>query len=224
MPGPRHATTCTRDNARRPQVVVCFMLSALTICALLTTTSPADADGGTLVSLAEAKLLRFMRQGFERHASVMLAAIVALAVPLVALIAGIARVVARRRRLAAQHATVAFAETMAYPSAWIEMPDRNALPVAVGEITRIGDSDECELAVGGVPPGETCALIQRTPECEFFLFDVSAGATQLRVNGEASNKCRLIDGDRIEVGSTHLVFRTGLAMPASLGTREPEWA
>jgi hypothetical protein len=88
------------------------------------------------------------------------------------------------------------------------MPDRRGPPFAVGELIRIGGSDDCDLAIADASLGGTCALIQRTAECEFILFDVSAGEARLAVNGAPFDRCRLSDGDRIEIGNAYIVFRT----------------
>jgi hypothetical protein len=182
--------------------------------AFMATGLPADAREGMLPGSAESELVRLIEQGLERHPSVMLASLAALAVPVVALIAATSRLAMQwRQGRTEQEAT---GEPISHRSAWIEVPGQRSPPIAVGEIIRIGDSDDCDLAVPGIAGGGTCALIQRTSDYEFFLFDVSAGEADLVVNGTALATCRLHNGDRIEIGNTCLVFRTGDEVPAPL--------
>jgi len=203
MPRPGHTRRTDRDGPRRPLVAVSMVLSVLAITVLTGSAAPAGAYDGLLSSLQETELLQSVRRGLDRHPSVLLAGIVAMSVPMVALIAAGLRWRERRsQKLLSPHADII------HRSAWIEVPGRGTPLMTIGEIVRIGDSDDCDLAVAGTS-GSTCALIQRTPDCEFFLFDVSAGEAHLAVNGTRSGKYRLTDGDRIEIGSACLVFRTG---------------
>ena len=58
------------------------------------------------------------------------------------------------------------------------------------------------------------ALIQRTPEAEFIIMDVSsATGGGLMVNGERHASWRLRNGDRIELGKAALTFHR--MMPAN---------
>jgi len=219
MPGPRHAGSLICASARRPLDVGRLLLSGLMISAFMAMHSSAGAGEGNLPGLPDTELYRFLRQGFDRHPSVMLAAFAASTVPLVALLAAVLRLADRRRQRRASAAGAPADALIAYRSAWLEVPGRRMPPVAVGEMVRIGNADDCELAIAGAAPGGTCALIQRTLECEFILLDVSGGEAYLAVNGARSGRCRLSDGDRIEIGSACLVFRTGEAVPMPLQTQ-----
>jgi hypothetical protein len=183
------------------------------VTALIAAGLPADAREGLLAGVPEGELVRLMQRSLSRHPTVMLAGLTALAVPVVALIAATSRFAIRwqQRRAGRQETT---ADDIAHRSAWIEVAGRRSPPVALGEIVRIGDSEDCDLALPGLAPAGTCALIQRTADCEFFVFDVSAGEAHLTVNGAPSDACRLTDGDLIEIGDARLVFRTGDALPA----------
>lgn len=216
MQGPRHTGMLDRDYALRRQIAVGALSCAVIVAVLVAEGSPADANDGLLLDLQETELFRSVQRGLDRHPNVMLAAAAALAVPMVALLAALSRAAARwRQPLDAQ-----LGDHPNHRAAWIEIAGRRTPPVAVGEMVRIGDSDDCDLAIAGPSPGGTCALIQRTPDCEFILFDVSAGAAHLAVNGALSIKCRLNDGDRIEIGNACLVFRMGEAVPKRLRTRD----
>lgn len=219
MPGPRHTGSCARHSARRPQVAVCHLLSAAIVSALVVSATPADASDGIVTIVTESELYRSVRQGLDRHPSIMLAGVVALTVPMVALVAAVLRLMARWKERRAPHLAAPTESAILHRSAWIEVPGRRARPVAIGEIVRIGNSDDCDLTISGAAPGGTCALIQRTSDYEFILFNVSAGEASLAVNGAPSDRCQLADGDRIEIGSARLVFRTGDRMPASFSTR-----
>ncbi|MGE0765316.1 MAG: FHA domain-containing protein [Hyphomicrobiaceae bacterium] len=157
--------------------------------------------------------MKFMRAGLDRHPTVMLAGLTALAVPMVALARAVARAASDWRRRGERGLVPPGSGLVAHRLAWIETPDMRGSPVAIGELMRIGDSEDCDLAIPEASPGGTRALIQRTPENEFILFDVSAGEAYLAVNGAPSAKCRLNDGDRIEIGSACLMFRTGETAP-----------
>ena len=220
MPGPRHTGSLTCASAPRPLVAGRFLLSGLMMTAIIAMGSSAGASEGNLLGLSDTELYRFMRQGFDRHPSILLAALAAAAVPAVALIAAVSRLAAGRRQRRVSRSDKPADALIAYRSAWLEVPGRRMPPVAVGEMIRIGSGDDCELAVAGTTPAGTCALIQRTSEYEFILLDVSAGEAYLAVNGARSGRCRLSDGDRIEIGSARLVFRTGEAVPMALQTQD----
>jgi hypothetical protein len=190
------------------------------VCALITPGTAADARDAYLLGLTESELLRLMQEGLDRHPSVMLAGVAALAVPVVALASAVSRVAARWRRRRSAISAPPKETLVAHRSAWIEIPGRQLRHIAVGELVSIGNSDDCDLAIADPSLGGTCAIIQRTPECEFVLFDVSAGETRLAVNGAPSGRRRLSNGDRIEIGNAaYVVFRTGEAAPLPMSAR-----
>ena len=209
MPGPRHSDWLARDwRPVRPSHSAGFLLSAFLAC-LLVAADPAESREASVLADAASNLTELARQGLWRHPSVMLAGLVALAVPIVGSVAALARLVVRIRRRRAIPPPCYAGRSAASGAAWIELPDEGRTAVDVGELVRIGDGDDCELALTGPVARGTCAIIQRTPECEFILFDVSAGGARMAVNGASSGRWRLRDGDRIEIGDAFMVFRTG---------------
>jgi len=162
-------------------------------------------------------LLDALQRGLDRHPTLKLAGGVALFVPMLALVAGLSRFLARRRRTMRARAPAPVCEPVRDSMAWIEPLDRRASPIAVGELVRIGKSDDCDLSLETDGPAGMHAVIQRTPEREFILFDVSSGTPGLAVNGAPARRCRLSDGDRIEIGAACVVFRTGTPTTAAAG-------
>jgi hypothetical protein len=186
------------------------------ISACITAGAAADAGEALLFGLPEADFFRLIQKGLERQPIIALASIAAMTVPMVALVCAALRLAARRRQDVSQGPQAD--GLVAHRSAWIEIPDQRGSSFAVGELIRIGGSDDCDLAIADASVGSTCALIQRTTECEFILFDVSAGAARLAVNGAPFDRCRLSDGDRIEIGSACVVFRTSNDSSAASGS------
>ncbi|MDX2156158.1 MAG: FHA domain-containing protein [Hyphomicrobiaceae bacterium] len=143
------------------------------------------------------------------------AATVALAgvgvVPVIAIAASLGRCIASAVRMRRDHEALAAApdeDGARASSAWIELDRGGARSIALGELARIGRSDDCDVALGDSGLAETHALIQRRSECEFFIIDVSANeGCGIAVNGHLVESGRLADGDRIELGDCRLVFR-----------------
>jgi hypothetical protein len=180
------------------------------------TTLAAASEMGRLAEMAEGaapaltRSLELAWHALSRNPSLMLAVAVASAVPLVAIAAALLRAIGRRmRRWSArrQFAPDAASTANRPPNlAWLQVENRGMPPLALGELVRIGRSTDCDLALGGSGVADIHALIQRTPDCEFIIFDVSDDESGLAVNGKPSRQCRLRDGDRIEIGTACVVF------------------
>ncbi len=216
MPAPRPRNHCASWLAAR-SASARAVATAIVVAA---TGSAAFAEGlgtGSAFDGASAALDALQR-GLERHPSIKLAGAAALIVPILAVVAALARFVARRHHARRSSTTMPACEPVSAGTAWIEVAGRAANPVAVGELVRIGRSDECDLALEHDGLAEMHAVIERTPDREFILFDVSSGTMSLAVNGAPARRCRLSDGDRIEIGSACVVFRTAGpgAAPGSL--------
>lgn len=163
-------------------------------------------------------IVRAVHRGAERHPAAALAFLAGALVPVLALAAALARSAARhrRRRIEGSQDMPAVTGGRRSASAWVEVAGgRQRVPV--GELLRIGSSEDCDVAVradGASGKAAMHALIQRTPEREFIIFDVSSDpAPAIAVNGKPLRRGRLRDGDRIAVGAGQLVFR--LDMPAA---------
>lgn len=188
-------------------------VAAAVAAAGLSATPLENVAPGPTSFLADA-LVRFVglvRHGLDRQPTLMLAGGAAAAVPVVAGIAALTRAVGRlaiSRRGPERDMPITTGRAPAR-AAWIEVEDGAAPPVRIGELVRIGGSDDCDLALGDAGLADLHALIQRTPESEFFIFDVSdAKAGGVAVNGAQARRSRLRDGDRIAIGTARVVFRT----------------
>lgn len=161
-----------------------------------------------------------LRSGMQRQPAAMLAGGVAVLLPFLALLAALLRLVGRgaARLRAREVVAVIGPATGGRPGAraWITVAGAGVPPVTVGELTRIGGSPDCELVVSGAGLAEMHAIIQRTPEAEFYVLDVSADPDAhpavsggVSVNGARARRRRLRDGDRIELGNACVHFHLG---------------
>jgi hypothetical protein len=186
--------------------------------------SAASAHGlQSLFELAEHGLIRLadaIRLGVERQPAVMLAAAVAVSIPVVGLVAALIRGLMRLRRWWKGPASILAAGNVVTGRpmgslAWIEMESSALPPMAIGELIRIGHSDDCDLALGGSTAGLQ-ALIHRTSDRGFVIVDVGGQEDyRLAVNGAPSRQHRLRDGDRIEIAGRGIVFREGQGSPSA---------
>lgn len=195
-----------------------WLAGAATLSGLTFPARAADDKGrfGELVDLAApatAHSLELFWTGIERHPSLMLAGAAATAVPLVAATAAVVRALSRRARFRARMRELSAGSPVTggrRPNvAWLEIESHQAPPLQLGELVRIGGSADCDLTLGDSGIAGIHALIQRTPESEFIIFDVSDESEgRLVVNGTPSRQCYLSDGDRIEIGGACVVFHT----------------
>ncbi len=159
-----------------------------------------------------AEIRALIQVGIARHPAAMLALGVAAAVPITALAVGLGRTGRAvwcyfnpgPRLDPAERAVTGLRRRSR--AAWIETASGS--PIEIGELTRIGRGEDCELAFSDASLAEMHALIQRTADCEFIIFDVSADDdTGVCVNGHRQSRWRLRDGDRIDLGASSVVFR-----------------
>lgn len=205
----RQPSTLTCRPAARSATSIVVALSIATGSAAAATA--ADASGTAIFDWSSASLRAMMARGYDRNPTVLLAGAAALILPVLAFVAAISRYVSRKRSALSPPLHTVDLPLGSGGAAWIEVADRRAPRLAVGELIRIGDSEDCDLALSGAGLAETHALIQRTPDREFFIIDVSAGHEAnagLAVNGAPARRRRLADGDRIEIGTASVVFRT----------------
>ena len=197
-------------------IAIALVVVAVAVAAIPAGATPADASATLLenAALTAEHLRELLERGFERHPAAMLAGVVALAMPVVAVAAALVRLITR---LASRRGRSRTADTEGPTtggrrpptSAWIEVEGQLAPPLRIGELVRIGRSEDCDLALVDAGLDGMHALIQRTADSEYVIFDVSSDeATGLAVNGEISRRHRLRNGDCIEIGSSRVVFRT----------------
>jgi hypothetical protein len=215
MPEPRHRENCAEEHSAR-RVSACAFAGAAVLMAI-GSTAAADSLGPVFTVDRALVALEALQRGLDRHPSIKLAGGVAMIVPMLALLAAMSRFLARRTRAVRTPHPAPVCEPVPDSMAWIELLDRRAPPVAVGELVRIGKSDDCDLALETDGPPGMRAVIQRTSDREFILFDVSSGTPGIAVNGAPAHRYRLSDGDRIEIGAACVVFRTGTPTTGSRG-------
>lgn len=208
---------------------VAFILLLLTgaITALLLAAPIGAADGmsaarvyAMAATLAEAALrlgghlTDTLRMGQERTPAIIVGLGAVIIVPVIALVMSAGRSVRHVAELRASDAARnrQAREAARLPrtaNAWIDVndPGRTRLRIA-GELVRIGRDEENDLRLADPNVHRHHALIQRTPDAEFMVFDVSGGrGNGVFVNGRPRARARLRDGDTITLGSTQVTFR-----------------
>lgn len=158
-------------------------------------------------------------EAYQRSPALVIGLAVAGALPLLAGFVWIGRAMRRREQREVRAPVLSDDRIPAGAKAWIEAAahkDAAAVPIAfTGELLRIGRHSDNDIALEHVSVHRHHALIQRTPDQEFVLIDLTAGTGNvLRVNGQPVARARLRDGDRIMLGEESLVFRLGNEAPA----------
>lgn len=154
-----------------------------------------------------------LRMGQERTPAVIVGLGAIVVVPIIALVMSAGRrvrhVAERRASHVLQNRQVREATRLPRTAnAWIDVdgPRRSSLRIA-GELVRIGRDEESDLRLDDPNVHQHHALIQRTPDAEFMVFDVSGErGNGLTVNGRRLARARLRDGDTITLGSTRVRF------------------
>jgi hypothetical protein len=162
----------------------------------------ADLQRALLV--ASDALISFGTRGLERAPVLMLGlGALALVVPLAAL-AGFSAL--RRRRVSAVRAEVELAPWPVEGWLRLEGPRGAILPIRDGML-RIGRDDDNELRVPHRSIGPYHAVVQRTPEAEYIITDVSGiPGSGIAVNGARLHQASLRHGDIVQVGAVRMRF------------------
>ena len=162
-------------------------------------------------------------EGYRKSPALVAGLALAGAVPLLAGLFAIGRALRRRREEAGISAPPPVADVArASDKAWLETAaEGDRAPVLFdGEILRIGRHSDNDLELDHVSVHRHHALIQRTPDHDFMLIDLTAGTgNALLLNGAPVGRASLRDGDRITIGQTNLTFRIGAEAPARIGER-----
>lgn len=167
-------------------------------------------------------------EAYERSPVMVMGLGLAAILPWLAMFVAITRAV--RRRAARRDAA---AQPMPEPGpladkAWISIGEgAQSTPFAfTGEIMRIGRHSDNDIALDHDAVHRHHALIQRTPDDEFVLMDLTAGTgNETLLNGRQAARAALRDGDRIELGNTILTFHLGVEAPAAsrrAASRKPD--
>jgi len=155
-------------------------------------------------------------EAYQRSPVIVMSLGLAGALPILAALFAIGRVV--RRRAALRERQVLSDDTPARPGdkAWIDIGADSAPLAFTGEILRIGRHSDNDIALAHEAVHRHHALIQRTPDDEFILMDLTAGTgNETLLNGRPAGRAALKDGDRITLGDTVLVFHLGVEAPAA---------
>jgi hypothetical protein len=169
-------------------------------------------------------LFALIQENYQRNPILVLVLSAIVVLPAIALISFLVQAGARRRRnQAALRAVKRKAESYvpspdrdaagsAVPAwtaqAWLtpDGPGHDTLPLQ-GHMIRIGRHADNDIRLADSSVHRYHAMIQRTPEEDFVITDLSGKAGNgVRVNGERTGHTRLADGDVIELGRAKLKF------------------
>lgn len=213
MPAPRHTMPAACLEATRgivlPTVIVLTVLSAASDAI-----AGVEATGTMATEWSLQAAMDFVHRGLARDPTLVLAVSAAVSVPVLALGAAASRHVYRRWRKPEATVDQEAPETPLTGLAWLQDVEDTAEHLEIGELLRIGRNEDCELALRDVGLADVHAVIQRTQDFEFVIFDVSGspdGHGSITVNGAPAQRCRLTDGDCIGIGRIQVVFKTGNA-------------
>lgn len=201
---------------------IVLLLGGAVVALLATPSGAADLFGAALEFGSH--LVDTLRIGQERTPAIVVGLGAVLVVPFIALVMSAGRRVQHMSQVRAEHALRSrqareAAHLPRTANAWVDVdgPRRLRLRLA-GELMRIGRDEENDLRLADPHVHKHHALIQRTPDAEFMVFDVSgARGNGLFVNGRPAARARLRDGDTIMLGSTRVTFRcepVALTIPA----------
>jgi hypothetical protein len=151
-----------------------------------------------------------LAQGFVRAPAVVAGAAAVFSVPLLAVLVVVLRrtrraaAVGLKRRVPASQAR----DLPRLAKVWVDVDGPRRLRVRLaGEMLRIGGDEDNDLRLEGAGVQRYHAVIQRTPDAEFILLDVSdAKGRGTIVNGRRQSRVQLNDGDQIQFGRTRVTF------------------
>lgn len=94
-------------------------------------------------------------------------------------------------------------------TAWLELEGRPTLRYRLDhELVRIGREDDNDIRIEGRDMHRYHAVVQRGEDADLVITDVSSpDGNGVVVNGRRLRRASLVDGDRVELGGTVLVFR-----------------
>lgn len=186
-------------------------------------TTYSDWQRSFAATLARARAL--LESGYERAPALIIVLSAFLVLPAVALVSLVVQSIAgRRARRAAIRAAqlrAGDAETTADTASAADMPlwaheawltvqggGTGTLPLA-SRLIRIGRHQDNDLRLPDTTVHRYHAVIERTPEEEFVITDLSGkSGNGVRINGTLQSRAHLADGDVIELGRTRLKFES----------------
>ncbi len=156
-------------------------------------------------------------EGYRKSPVLVLGLALASVVPMLAGFFAVARAMRRRRESVSVAAPAPVEGARPGDKAWIETSsaEDGRKVVFSGELFRIGRHSDNDLPLDHQSVHRHHALIQRTPDLEFLLIDLTAGTgNALLLNGAPMERAMLSNGDRITLGEVTLTFRIGADAPA----------
>lgn len=160
----------------------------------------------------------WLAEAYQRSPVLVMSLVLAGFLPLVAGCFAFGRLLWRRAAHRAHDVTPARDLAPLADKAWIDIgAGTDRVPLAfTGEILRIGRHSDNDIALEHNAIHRHHALIQRTPDGEFVLKDLTAGTgNETLLNGRPAARAALKDGDRIALGDTILTFHLGVEAPAA---------
>jgi len=157
---------------------------------------------------------------YQRSPILVIGLAIAGVLPLLAGIAALGRALRRRRETAVVRPAAPLDDRVRIgDKAWIEFAREDAgasaAPVVfAGEMLRLGRHSDNDIALDHASVHRHHALIQRTPDQEFVLVDLTAGTGNvLLLNDRRVDRAALRDGDRITLGEAVVTFHVGADAP-----------
>ncbi len=149
-------------------------------------------------------------EGYKAHPAAMVAVFGSGVVPLMAAGVAVARWLAYRSKLKALQVGLAqgIGDLPQSCEAWlVRASGQGNAAVRLGELCRIGASEDCDIGAGEAGVAAFHALVRQVGDEAFEVLDVSGPGGKLAVNGRLGGRHRLRDGDVIEAGAVRVVFR-----------------
>ena len=157
-------------------------------------------------------------EAYQRSPVMVMGLGLAAVLPWLAVVVAITRAMRRRAERRSMEARPVRDPVPLAAKAWIDIGEgADRAPIAfTGEILRIGRHSDNDIALEHNAVHRHHALIQRTPDDEFVLMDLTAGTgNETLLNGRPAARAALQDGDRIALGDTILTFHLGVEAPAA---------
>lgn len=157
---------------------------------------------------------------YQRSPILVIGLAIAGVLPLLAGSVALGRALRRRREMTvARPAAPSDDRARIGDKAWIEFAagsEGATAPVMFsGEMVRLGRHSDNDIALDHASVHRHHALIQRTPDQEFMLVDLTAGTGNvLLLNDRRVDRATLRDGDRITLGEAVVTFHIGAEAPA----------
>jgi hypothetical protein len=209
------------------QVAACFVLLSLPAAAEAPKTAPPPGQMMQLsmepmhqrIMDATSQAAGQIAEVYRRSPVLVMGLALAGALPLLAGLFAVGRAINRRATGKPQEMPTLTEPGRIADKAWIDVGEgHGARPVPfAGEILRIGRHSDNDIALDHDAVHRHHALIQRTPDEEFVLMDLTGGTgNQPMIDGRPVARAILHDGDRIVLGDTILTFHLGVETPAAI--------